>query len=230
MITDKVAHAAEISKRLKQLYPVPTVELDYTTPFELMVASLLAAQNRDTTINKITPNLFRKYHGPADYIAVDQTELEQDIHLSGFFRQKSKAIKALSQKLIDDFGGKVPQTMDELVTLPGIGRKTANVILSFAMGKAEGIVTDVHHLRVTSRLGLSDQKMADKMEKEMLEVVPKKNWIHWSSSITLHGRRICRAPKPKCTECVLADICPSYPLFMAQGLAKGGLRGPAVSN
>ncbi len=209
MILDKQARVSEIRKRLKKVYPQPVVELDYTTPFELLVASLLAAQNRDTTINKITPNLFRKYRGPADYVAVDSAELEQDIHLSGFFRQKTKAIKALSRKLIDDFGGEVPQTMAELITLPGIGRKTANVVLGFAMGKAEGIVVDVHHLRVIPRLGLSSQKTADKMEKEMLEVVPEKDWIHWSSSITLHGRRVCVAKKPKCEICVLNDICPS---------------------
>lgn len=209
MILDKQARVNEIRKRLKKVYPEPVVELDYTTPFELLVASLLAAQNRDTTINKITPNLFRKYRGPADYVAVDSAELEQDIHLSGFFRQKTKAIKALSQKLIDDFSGEVPQTMAELITLPGIGRKTANVVLGFAMGKAEGIVVDVHHLRVIPRLGLSSQKTADKMEKEMLEVVPKKDWLHWSSSITLHGRRVCVAKKPKCEICVLNDICPS---------------------
>jgi len=209
MILDKQARVNEIRKRLKKVYPEPVVELDYTTPFELLVASLLAAQNRDTTINKITPNLFRKYRGPADYVAVDSAELEQDIHLSGFFRQKTKAIKALSQKLIDDFGGEVPHTMAELITLPGIGRKTANVVLGFAMGKAEGIVVDVHHLRVIPRLGLSSQKTADKMEKEMLEVVLKKDWLHWSSSITLHGRRVCVAKKPKCEICVLNDICPS---------------------
>jgi|SRR5215204_549196 len=209
MIADLKEHAAEIAKRLKRLYPEPIVELDYTTPFELMVASVLAAQNRDTTINKITPNLFRKYRGPADYVAADPAEVEQDIHLSGFFRQKTKAIKALSQKLVDDFGGEVPQTMDELLTLPGIGRKTANVILSFAMVKAEGIVIDTHHLRLMPRLGLSQQKLADKMEREMLEIVPKKDWIMWSSMITLHGRRICVAKKPKCQDCVLNDICPS---------------------
>lgn len=141
MIPDKAAaHATEISKRLKKEYPDRILELDYNTPFELLVASLLAAQNRDTTINKITPELFRKYRGPSDYISVDPRELEQDIHLSGFFRQKTKAIKALSQKLVEDFGGEVPRTIKELLTLPGVGRKTANVILSFAMGIASGIV------------------------------------------------------------------------------------------
>jgi len=209
MNSDRAARAAEISKRLKKLYPEPVVELDYTTPFELIIASLLAAQNRDTTINKITPNLFRKYRGPADYVAADQAELEEDIHDSGFFRQKSRAIKALSQKLIDDFGGKVPETMDGLLTLPGIGRKTANVVLSFAMGRAEGIVVDTHHIRLSERLGLSTQKTADKIEKDLMEIVAKKDWIMWSSTITLHGRRVCVARKPKCETCVLNDICPS---------------------
>jgi endonuclease-3 len=208
-MSDLKPFVVEISKRLKKLYPEPLVELDYTTPFELMVASLLAAQNRDTNINKITPNLFRKYHGSADYVAVGSEELEQDIHLSGFFRQKTKAIKALSQKLIDDFGGEVPQTMEELLTLPGIGRKTANVVLSFAFGITSGIVVDTHHIRLSERLGLSDKKGADKIEKDLLEIVPKKDWIMWSSMITLHGRRVCRARFVKCGECVLNDICPS---------------------
>ena len=209
MNSDRAARAAQISKRLKKLYPEPVVELDYTTPFELIIASLLAAQNRDTTINKITPNLFRKYRGPADYVAADQAELEEDIHDSGFFRQKSRAIKALSQKLIDDFGGKVPETMDGLLALPGIGRKTANVVLSFAMGKNEGIVVDTHHIRLSERLGLSTQKTADKIEKDLMEIVARKDWIMWSSTITLHGRRVCVARKPKCETCVLNDICPS---------------------
>lgn len=202
-------HVKEITKRLKKLYPEPIVELDYTTPFELLIASLLAAQNRDTTINKITIDLFKKYGGPSDYVAVDSEELQTDIHLSGFFRQKTKAIKALSQKLIDDFGGEVPSTMEELLTLPGIGRKTANVILGFAMGIPSGIVVDTHHLRLMPLLGLSVQKLADKMEKEMVALVPKKDWILWSSMITLHGRRVCVAKKPKCEICVLNDICPS---------------------
>jgi len=209
MLEDQTARAKEIIKRLKKLYPEPIVELDYTTPFELMVASLLAAQNRDTNINKITPALFRKYRGPADYVAVDPSELELDIIKSGFFRQKTKAIRALSQKLIDDFGGTVPETMEELLTLPGIGRKTANVILSFAMEKTEGIVVDTHHIRLMGRLGFSKQKTADKIEKDMLAIVPKKDWIMWSSSITLHGRRVCTAKKPMCSQCVISEYCPS---------------------
>lgn len=206
---EKDKYVATIIKRLKKLYPEPVVELDFTTPFELLIASLLAAQNRDTTINKLTVDLFKKYRSPADYIAAPAEELEVDIKLSGFFRQKTKAIKALSQNLVDDFGGVVPETMDELLTLPGIGRKTANVILGYAMGNPAGIVVDTHHLRVTARLGLNAQKLADKMEKEMMEIVPKKEWLMWSTMITLHGRRVCVAKTPKCEICVLNDICPS---------------------
>lgn len=209
MENDPKKRARMILKRLSKEYPEPVVELDYSTPFELLVASRLAAQNKDENINKITPALFRKYRGPKDYIAVDESELQQDIIRSGFFRQKAKALKEISQMLIDKHGGKMPDSMDDLVALPGIGRKTANVILSFAMGKAEGIVVDVHHIRVTARLGFTQQTSADKIEKEMIEIVPKKDWIMWSSAITLHGRRICTARKPKCSECVINDLCPS---------------------
>src|ERR1051326_1153031 len=168
MENDPKKRAEIIVDRLSKQYPDPVVELDYSTPFELLVASRLAAQNRDTNINKITPALFRKYRGPKDYVDADELELQEDIKNSGFFRQKSKALKDISQMLLEQYGGEVPDSMVELIKLPGVGRKTANVILSFAMGKAEGIVVDTHHLRVNTRLGLSDQKLADKMEKEMV--------------------------------------------------------------
>lgn len=208
-MTDLKQHVAEVSKRLGKLYPDAFVELDFTTPLELLVASVLAAQNRDTTINKITPELFRKYQTPADYVNAPTEELEQDIHLSGFFRQKTKAIKAICQMLIDEFNGQVPQTMVEMISLPGVGRKTANVVLGYCFQVAAGIVVDVHNLRVNPRLGISQQKDAVKMERELMELVPQKNWIDYGQWITWHGRRICRAPVPKCSECVLNDICPS---------------------
>ncbi len=209
MIADKKAHTAEIANRLKKLYPDVHVELNYATPFELMIASILAAQNTDVNVNKLTPELFRKYRGPADYLDVSQEELEKDIYASGFFRQKAKSIRAVSQRLVDDFGGKVPSTMEELLTLPGIGRKTANVVLGDAMGIAAGIVVDTHNIRLSKLLGLSEQKTADKIERELMELVPKKDWIQFGQWITWHGRRVCNAKKPKCGECVLADICPS---------------------
>ncbi|MBK7394162.1 MAG: endonuclease III [Chloracidobacterium sp.] len=206
---DKRTLVAEISQRLSKLYPDVHVELDYGTPFELMIASILAAQNTDVNVNKITPELFRKYRGPADYLNVEQEELEKDIYASGFFRQKAKSIRAVSQRLVEDFGGQVPATMEELLTLPGIGRKTANVVLGDAMGIAAGIVVDTHNIRLSALLGLSEQKSADKIERELMELVPKKDWIPFGQWITWHGRRVCNAKKPKCGECVLADICPS---------------------
>lgn len=206
---DKRTLTADISKRLRKLYPDVHVELDYGTPFELMIASILAAQNTDVNVNKITPELFRKYRGPADYLNVEQEELEKDIYASGFFRQKAKSIRAVSQRLVEDFGGQVPATMEELLTLPGIGRKTANVVLGDAMGIAAGIVVDTHNIRLSALLGLSEQKSADKIERELMELVPKKDWIQFGQWITWHGRRVCNAKKPKCGECVLADICPS---------------------
>lgn len=209
MITDKKAHAAEISKRLKKLYPDAHVELDYANAFELMIASILAAQNTDVNINRLTPELFRKYRGPADYFNVAPEELEQDIHKSGFFRQKTKSIQAVCKRLVEDYGGNPPNTMAEFLTLPGIGRKTANVVLGNALGVVEGIVVDTHNIRLSALLGLSDQKTADKIEKDLMELVPKKDWVLFSHWITWHGRRVCRARFPKCEICVLNDICPS---------------------
>ncbi len=213
MIADKKSHAAEIGRRLKKLYPDVHVELDYSNAFELMIASILAAQNTDVNINKLTPELFRKYRSPADYLQVSSEELEKDIHRSGFFRQKTKSIQAICKRLVEDFGGKVPETMDELLTLPGIGRKTANVVLGDAMGIAAGIVVDTHNIRLSHLLGLSDQKTADKIERELMDLVPKSEWIQFGQWITWHGRRVCNARKPKCGECVLADICPSSMLI-----------------
>jgi endonuclease-3 len=209
MSSGHAERAAIIYERLLNLYPEVRVELDYTTPFELMIASILAAQNTDVNINRLTPTLFRKYRTPADYLAVDVAELEQDIHKSGFFRQKAKAIRGVCERLISDFGGEVPKTMAELLTLPGIGRKTATVILGEAMGIAEGITVDVHHLRLQPRLGFSSQKTAEKIEKDLLAFVPQENWIKFGQLITWHGRRTCKARKPLCGECVINDVCPS---------------------
>lgn len=209
MPTDKKLHVAEISKRLKKLYPDAHVELNYSNAFELMIASILAAQNTDVNVNKVTADLFRKYRQPADYLNVPIEELEQDIHTTGFFRQKTKSVRGVCEMLIDKFNGKMPQTMDELLQLPGVGRKTANVILGNAFGIAAGIVVDTHNIRLAGLLGLSEKKTADKIEKDLMEIVPKKDWIMFSHWITWHGRRVCNAKKPKCEECVLSDICPS---------------------
>lgn len=209
MIDDRAKHVAEITRRLKKLYPDARVELDYGTAFELMVASILAAQNTDVNVNKITPQLFRKYRKPQDYLDVPIEELERDIYASGFFRQKAKSIRAVSQMLVDEFGGEMPQTMEDMLRLPGVGRKTANVVLGEAFGIASGIVVDTHNLRLSRLLGISEQKTADKVERELLDLVPKKDWIKYGQLITWHGRRVCNAKKPNCGGCVLSDICPS---------------------
>ncbi len=201
---------AEILLRLSALYPEAHVELNYTSALELMIASILAAQNTDVNVNKVTADLFRKYRCPDDYLAVENEELEKDIYTTGFFRQKAKSIRAVCQRLVDDHGGKVPQSMEELIALPGIGRKTANVVLGYAFGVAEGIVVDTHHLRVNARLGISNGKNADKMERELMELVPNEEWIDFGQRITWHGRRVCDAKKPKCDECTLNDLCPSF--------------------
>jgi endonuclease-3 len=206
---DKADFAAEIIKRLRKLYPHARAELDHSNAFELLVGSILAAQNTDANVNKVTPVLFRKYRGPADYAAADPAELEKDIYTCGFFRQKAKTLIALSRKLMTDFGGELPRTMDEMLSLPGVGRKTANVVLGEAMGIAAGIVVDTHNIRLSQLLGLSKEKTADKIERDLMQVVPKRHWINFGQWITWHGRRVCVARRPKCGECVLADICPS---------------------
>lgn len=206
---DKGDFVAEIIKRLRKLYPHARAELDHSNAFELLVGSILAAQNTDANVNKVTPVLFRKYRGPADYAVADPAELEKDIYTCGFFRQKSKTLIALSQKLVNDFGGELPRTMDEMLSLPGVGRKTANVVLGEAMGIAAGIVVDTHNIRLSNLLGLSKEKTADKIERDLMQIVPKKHWIKFGQWITWHGRRVCIARRPKCGECVLADICPS---------------------
>jgi endonuclease-3 len=206
---DKTALVTELIKRLRKLYPHARAELDHSNAFELLVGSILAAQNTDANVNKVTPVLFRKYRGPADYAAADPTELEKDIYTCGFFRQKAKTLITLSQKIVSDFGGDLPKTMDEMLSLPGVGRKTANVVLGEAMGVAAGIVVDTHNIRLSQLLGLSNEKTADKIERDLMQIVPKKHWIKFGQWITWHGRRVCVARRPKCGECVLADICPS---------------------
>jgi endonuclease-3 len=203
---------AEIIRRLKKIYPDARVELDFSTPFELLIASVLAAQNTDANVNSITPTLFRKYSGPQDFLSVDLSELEKDIYSTGFFRQKAKTIQAISKCLIERFGGNVPSGMEEMLSLPGVGRKTANVVLGEAMGLTTGIVVDTHNIRLAARLKLSDKKTADKIEKDLMKLVPKRDWIKFGQLITWHGRRVCKARKPNCSACVISDLCPSSQL------------------
>ena len=206
---DKPAQAAEIIKRLKKRYPDAHCALDHTSPFELLIATILSAQCTDERVNIVTANLFRKYRGPADFVNVSQEELEKDIHSTGFFRNKAKNIQAACRRIIDEFGGEIPQTMDELLTLGGVARKTANVVLGNAFGIASGVVVDTHVGRLSQRLGLTDEKTAEKIEQDLAALVPKKHWVMFPHWMIYHGRQVCNARKPDCGNCVLADICPS---------------------
>ena len=213
MVLDLKKRTTEIIKRLKKAYPDAHCALNHTNPFELLIATILSAQCTDERVNIVTADLFRKCRGPEDFVRVSQEELERDIHSTGFFRNKAKNIKAASQRLIDVYAGKIPQTMDEILTLGGVARKTGNVVLGNAFGIASGVVVDTHVSRLSQRLGLTEEKTPEKIERDLQELVPKKDWVMFSHWMIYHGRQVCNARKPKCHECVLADICPSYQLF-----------------
>lgn len=210
----------KLIKRLNNEYPSPEVALHYKTPFELLVAVILSAQCTDVRVNTVTESLFKKYRKPADYLAVPQEELENDIRSTGFFRSKAKNIRGMCKKLVEEFGGTVPGSMDELVTLPGVGRKTANCVLGEAYNIPSGIVVDTHVIRLANRLGLTKHKDAIKIEKELMEQVPRKHWLKFGNWLIHHGRRVCHARKPGCPSCVLADICPSAEEFISNGLVR----------
>lgn len=213
MIADLKKRSAEILRRLKKEYPDAHCALDHTSPFELLIATILSAQCTDARVNIVTAELFRKYRRPQDYIDVTQEELEKDIHSTGFFRNKAKNIRAACKRLIDEYNGAVPQTMDELLTLAGVARKTANVVLGNAFGIAAGVVVDTHVSRVSQRLGFTAARSPEAIERDLAALIPKKDWIMLPHRLIFHGRKICVARKPKCSECVLADQCPSRGLF-----------------
>jgi len=209
MISDKKKRTAAIIKRLKNEYPNAHCALIHSNAFELLVATILSAQCTDVRVNLVTANLFRKYRQPPDYLKVSQEELEQDIRSTGFFRNKAKNIQAACEKIIENFGGEIPNTMNELLTLNGVARKTANVVLGNAFGIASGVVVDTHVSRLSQRLGLTEETTPEKIEIDLAELVPKKDWIMFPHWLISHGRAICQARKPKCAECVLEDLCPS---------------------
>jgi len=207
---DKQQHAETILKRLEKEYSdVEGTELSHKNPLELLVATILSAQATDEQINKITVDLFKKYKTPEDYAKVPREELEQDIRSSGFYRRKADAIQTMAQTLVDEYEGKVPDTMEELVKLKGVARKTANIVLSGAFGKIEGIAVDTHVYRLSHRLGLSEQKNRDKVEKDLMQLFPREKWWAVNYLLITHGRRVCDAKKADCDNCVLSDICPS---------------------
>ena len=213
MTADRKKRTAEIIRRLKKAYPDAHCALVHSNAFELLIATILSAQCTDVRVNIVTADLFRKYRGPQDYLNVSQKQLETDIHSTGFFRNKAKNIQAACSRIIDEYNGQVPRTMDELLTLGGVARKTANVVLGNAFVIASGVVVDTHVSRLSQRLGLTENTSPEKIEKDLTLLVPKKNWVMFSHWLIFHGREVCHARKPKCPECVLADLCPSRDIF-----------------
>jgi endonuclease-3 len=208
MISEQKNRADEIVRRLKNEYPDAHCALNHTNAFELLISTILSAQCTDERVNIVTENLFRKYRTPRDYVEVSVQELETDIHSTGFFRNKAKNIQSACRKIIEDFGGEIPHTMDELLTLNGVARKTANVVLGNAFGIASGVVVDTHVARVSQRLALTAETVPEKIEKDLSAIVPREDWILFPHLLISHGRKICQARKPKCGECVLNDVCP----------------------
>ncbi len=198
----------QILQRLDKTYPGATTALRYSNPLELLVATILSAQCTDERVNKVTESLFRKYRSAADYAAVSQEELEQDIKSTGFFRNKAKMIRECCRILAEKYGGQVPPDIHVLTQLPGIGRKTANVVLGTAYGLPTGVVVDTHVERVSRRLGLTHEKNRDKIEEDLMHLIPQEKWILFSHQLIHHGRRVCTARKPKCDACILRDLCP----------------------
>jgi len=209
MATKKQERATEINARLKRMYPKAKCSLDYTTPFELLIATILSAQSTDVRVNIVTKSLFRKYPGPAAFANASQVEMERDVKQTGFFRNKAKAVIACSTAIVERHGGEVPRTMEELTALPGVGRKTANVVLGNAFGLNVGVVVDTHVARVSGRLALTAHGEPEKIEQDLMKLIPQKEWTVFSHRLIYHGRQICAARKPKCAECDLNDVCPS---------------------
>jgi endonuclease-3 len=206
--TDATQRAREIVRRLATEYPDAQCALVHRNPLELLVATVLSAQCTDARVNQVTRDLFKKYRRAADYAAAPPGELEQDIRSTGFFNTKAKSIRECCRLLDERHGGKVPDRMEDLVQLPGIGRKTANVILGTAMGQATGVVVDTHVQRLARRMGLTRQRDPEKIERVLMKLIPQEEWIDFGHRMIHHGRRVCSARKPACGDCCLNDVCP----------------------
>ena len=203
------ARVRKIIARLEQAYPDATCALRHNSALELLVATILSAQSTDARVNMVTPTLFAKYKTARDFASADPRVLEQEIHSTGFFRNKTRSIVGMAQALVERHGGAVPDTMDQLVELPGVGRKTANVVLGTWFGKNEGIVVDTHVQRLATLLGLTKEKDPVKIERDLMVLVPRDKWTWFSHTLILHGRRVCIARRPKCEMCVVNRLCPS---------------------
>ena len=197
----------EILKRLEKSYPDAKCALIHRDPFELLVSTILSAQCTDVRVNMVTPGLFKTYPTPQDFAALREEVLQEAIRSTGFYRNKAKSIIGAAKKIVEEHGGKVPDTMEALLTLPGVARKTANVVLGTAFGKAAGVVVDTHVYRVSRRLDLTCEKTPEKVEQDLMRLIPRKKWIDFSHELIFHGRQVCVARRPKCAVCSLEDIC-----------------------
>lgn len=197
-----------IIERLNKAHPNARYELNYENPFQLLVATILAAQATDERINRVTPGLFAKYPDARAFAEADRAGLEQDLKPTGFYRNKAKAVQECCRALVERFGGEVPPRMDDLVTLPGVARKTANVVLNNAFRVPSGVIVDTHVARVSLRMGLSAQKKPEKIEQDLVRLVPQDEWVQFGPALVLHGRYVCTSAHPKCGECIFNDLCP----------------------
>ena len=204
---NRYLRAEQIYSRLQAAYPDARCALDHENPLQLLVATILSAQSTDKMVNSITPALFRRYRTAAEFADADTAELEDMIHSSGFFRNKAKSIKAAARIIADEHGGKVPDEMDALLKLQGVARKTANVVLGVAYGKAEGVVVDTHVQRLARRLDFTKEERPDKIEQDLMQLFPREQWILLAHLLILHGRAKCSAMRPKCAECPVEDLC-----------------------
>lgn len=202
-----VAAIKQIRRRLKRAYPNATTELNWSTPFELLIATVLSAQTTDKKVNEVTPKLFKKYPDAFALAKANLAEVESIVRPLGYFRQKARTIVNLAQKLVEQYKGEVPKSMDEMLQLPGVGRKTAAIVLGTAFGIQEGIAVDTHVQRVAQRLGLTKNKQPEKIEQDLMALVPRKEWSWFGHALTLHGRYVCVAKKPQCSTCVLENYC-----------------------
>ena len=207
----------EILKKLDEAYPDATCELKHENAFQLLVATILSAQCTDARVNMVTPELFKKYPTPEHLAYANPSDIEAGIRSTGFFRNKTKSIIGASKRVVENFGGKMPRTMDEMLTLPGAARKTANVVLGTAFGIASGVVVDTHMLRLAKRLDLSKHDDPKKVEQDLMQVIPQEKWIKFSHQVIWHGRRVCSARSPNCGECNLESICYSKDKVVTRG-------------
>jgi endonuclease-3 len=212
--------AKQLIKAWPKIYPTAHCELDFRNPLQLLVATILSAQSTDKRVNMVTLGLFREYRAAKDYADAPQMELENAIKSTGFYRNKAKSIRGAMREIVEKHGGKVPDTMEALCALPGVGRKTANVVLGNAFHKNEGIVVDTHVIRLSQRLGLTKQKDPVKIEQDLMKLIPRDRWTDWSHWLIWHGRRRCYARKPDCSRCEVFKLCPSGKVFLRNGQAQ----------